>query len=134
MRTPASFSTAIDAALREEWYRIGLVPASRADDATFLRRAYLDIVGTGPPVDLTTRFLADTSERKRELFIYDLAVVAEYQRKGMGRRLVAALRADAAQQGVDEAFVPADEEDTHALDFYRAIGATAAPVVMFTLR
>jgi aminoglycoside 3-N-acetyltransferase I len=28
-------------------------------------------------------------------------------------------------------FVPADNGDTHALDFYRALGATASPVTMF---
>ena len=29
-------------------------------------------------------------------------------------------------------FVPADNDDTHALDFYRAIGGVPAPVTMFT--
>lgn len=48
------------------------------------------------------------------------------------RALVAALRAQAAQQGIGVVFVPADNDDTHALDFYHALGGTAAPVTIFT--
>jgi aminoglycoside 3-N-acetyltransferase I len=46
--------------------------------------------------------------------------------------LVAALREAAAAEGIHVAFVPADNEDTHALDFYRAIGGVPAPVTIFT--
>src|SRR4051812_17542679 len=51
---------AIDATLRDEWKRANVEPAARADDATFLRRAYVDVVGSVPPVLVTTTFLADT--------------------------------------------------------------------------
>lgn len=68
----------------------------------------------------------------RELFIYDLAVVPASQRRGVGRQLVSALRSQAASEGIAVAFVPADNEDTHALDFYRAIGGVPSPVTIFT--
>lgn len=55
-----------------------------------------------------------------------------HQRKGVGRRLVEELRRLAAAAGVQVIFVPADNEDTHALDFYQALGGTAAPVTFFT--
>jgi aminoglycoside 3-N-acetyltransferase I len=45
---------------------------------------------------------------------------------------VAALRTEAARAGITVAFVPADNDDTHALDFYRAIGGVPAPVTIFT--
>jgi hypothetical protein len=32
---------------------------------------------------------------------------------------------------IAELFVAADNEDTHALDFYRALGGTASPVTIF---
>src|SRR5438105_1016636 len=48
---------AIDGAIRDAWKAEGLAPAPRADDATFLRRAYLDIVGTIPPADAVGPFL-----------------------------------------------------------------------------
>jgi aminoglycoside 3-N-acetyltransferase I len=42
------------------------------------------------------------------------------------------LRADAAALGCRTLFVAADDEDTHALDFYRALGGAGAAVTMFT--
>jgi hypothetical protein len=44
----AAGAEAVDAALRDAWKAAGVVPAARADDATFIRRAYVDIVGTVP--------------------------------------------------------------------------------------
>lgn len=68
----------IDAALREEWRRAGLVPAPRADDATFLRRAYVDIAGAIPPADVTARFLADSSAEKRARLVEALLASPDY--------------------------------------------------------
>jgi hypothetical protein len=68
----------IDAALREEWTKEGLTPAPRADDATFLRRAYLDIVGTIPTSEVTTKFLADASPDKRAKLVEGLLASPEY--------------------------------------------------------
>ena len=81
---------------------------------------------------LTAHTLPMTRSASAEVFIYDLAVVPERQRQGIGRRLVAALREAAAAEGITVAFVPADNEDTHALDFYQAIGGAPAPVTIFT--
>ena len=38
----------IDAEVRTAWQREKITPAGRADDAAFLRRIYLDLVGTIP--------------------------------------------------------------------------------------
>jgi aminoglycoside 3-N-acetyltransferase I len=86
-----------------------------------------DIVG-----GLTAHTLPMTRAQYSEIFIYDIAVRSEHQRKGIGRGLVAELRAQAAGVGIRELFVPADNEDVHALDFYRALGGEAAPVTIFT--
>lgn len=81
---------------------------------------------------LTAHTLPMTRSESDEIFIYDLAVVPEHQRQGIGRRLVEALRAGARAEGITVTFVPADNDDTHALDFYRAIGGSPAPVTIFT--
>lgn len=81
---------------------------------------------------ITAHTLPMTRTQSSEIFIYDLAVHRDHQRQGVGRRLIAELRAQAAAFGMHELFVPADNEDTHALDFYRALGATAAPVTIFS--
>ena len=80
---------------------------------------------------ITAHVLPMTRGETSELFIYDLAVKASHQRQGIGRALVAALRSGGAAAGIDDVFVPADDEDTHALDFYRAIGGAAQPVTVF---
>ena len=80
---------------------------------------------------LTAHTLPMTRAESCELFIYDIAVRADRQRQGIGRRLVGALREMAAAQGIHDLFVPADDDDAHALEFYRALGATGSPVTLF---
>ncbi|WP_052517876.1 GNAT family N-acetyltransferase [Archangium violaceum] len=86
-----------------------------------------DIVG-----GLTAHTLPMTRAEYSEIFIYDIAVRSDRQRQGIGRRLMEELRAQAAGMGIRELFVPADNEDVHALDFYRALGGEPAPVTIFT--
>jgi len=81
---------------------------------------------------LTAYTLPLTRVEESEIFIYDIAVDPSVQRRGIGRELVSALRRDAAMEDIAIVFVPADNEDTHALDFYQAIGGEAAPVTIFT--
>lgn len=89
----------------------------------------------GAPVGgITAHALPMTRSESAELFIYDVAVRAEYQRQGVGRGLIGSLRQHAAGVGIHVLFVPADNDDVHALDFYRALGAEAAPVTFFTFR
>ena len=65
------------------------------------------------------------------VYIYDLAVANELQRRGIGRSLIAGLNDYCRQAGVEEVFVQADEVDDHALAFYHATGGTAEKVVHF---
>ena len=81
---------------------------------------------------VTAHALPMTRSEATELFIYDLAVQEAHQRRGVGGALVKELRKLAAEQGITVAFVPADNEDAHALAFYRALGGEAAAVTIFT--
>jgi aminoglycoside 3-N-acetyltransferase I len=81
---------------------------------------------------LTAHALPMTRTAESEVLIYDIAVLPSYQRQGVGRRLVAAMRAEASAAGMRVVWVPADNEDTHALDFYRALGGEPASVTIFT--
>lgn len=81
---------------------------------------------------LTAHTLPRTRSACAEVFIYDLAVRRDYRRQGVGSRLMQELRASAAAAGIAEVFVAAENDDSHALDFYRAQGGVAAAVTFFT--
>ena len=81
---------------------------------------------------LTAHTLPMTRSETSEILIYDIAVSQNYQRKGIGRLLMKALREAASQSGIQTVFVPADIEDLHAVHFYRAVGGVESQVAFFT--
>lgn len=90
------------------------------------------LMGDEPVGGLTAHALPMTRQALHELFIYDIAVRNEHQRKGIGRALVESVRREAAASGIAVTFVPADNDDVHALEFYRALGGAPAAVTIFT--
>jgi hypothetical protein len=64
----------IDARLRSE----GVPAAEVADDAEFVRRIHLDLHGTVPTLEQTTRFLADAAPDKRAGLVDSLLADARY--------------------------------------------------------
>ena len=75
-----------------------------------------------------------TREQTSTLFVYDVAVRADHQRRGVGRELMRALEVEAVRHAIDEVFVLVDDADADALDFYRALGGLPAAVTMFDFR
>ena len=59
----------IDEIAKSKFQELRLAPSGLCDDATFLRRAFLDAVGALPSLDETRAFLASTDPHKRELLI-----------------------------------------------------------------
>lgn len=100
-----------------------------ADDSLWLLAAVRggEVLG-----GLTAHALPMTRAATRELFLYDLAVDERYRRLGIGRELVGTLRRTGKAAGIPVVFVAADNEDTHALDFYHATGGDGSPVTVFT--
>ncbi len=55
----------IDKHLAEQWRNLGLVPSPACSDSEFLRRLYLDIIGTLPTAEEARSFLKDNAIDKR---------------------------------------------------------------------
>ncbi|WP_375384414.1 GNAT family N-acetyltransferase [uncultured Microbacterium sp.] len=87
----------------------------------------------GDPVGgMTVHVLPLTRTESTELMIYDIAVRADWQRRGVGASLLRRLRLDAAAAGIRELWVPAENEDTHAIEFYRRTGGHPQAVTIYT--
>lgn len=68
----------IDRLVAEKWELLKLSPSVPADDATFHRRVYLDLIGKLPTPAEVTSYLADTSADKRTRLIDTLLARPEY--------------------------------------------------------
>ena len=65
------------------------------------------------------------------VYIYDLAVKTNFQRQGIGKKLIAGITGYCRENGVQEVFVQADAPDLHAIEFYHSTGAKAENVIHF---
>jgi Protein of unknown function (DUF1549)/Protein of unknown function (DUF1553) len=70
----------IDAEIRAAYQRENVQPAGPASDAAFLRRVYLDVLGTIPTHEQASQFLNDKSEDKRARLIDRLLEDPRYAR------------------------------------------------------
>ncbi len=62
----------IDELVAEKWKRVKITPSGLCDDATFLRRVYLDLTGLPPSSDKVREFLDDdTSTRQKRAKVID---------------------------------------------------------------
>jgi len=68
----------IDEILDAKWKELKIKPAARSDDAEFLRRVMVDIVGTIPEPEEVEKFVADTDAKKRERKIEQLLASPDF--------------------------------------------------------
>ena len=75
-QTPPALAAAttqrLDALLAEAAQASQLTPSPQADDATFVRRVWLDLAGRTPPVDAARKFLVNQQPEKRRELIESL--------------------------------------------------------------
>lgn len=70
----------INEQIRTGWQENEVQPSPIADDAEWLRRVYLDLLGHIPPVEVVERFLADKDKTKRSRMIETLLDDPNYVR------------------------------------------------------
>lgn len=81
---------------------------------------------------LTAHELASTYFEANEVYVYDLAVHQDFQRKGIGTRLIEKLRKISCGKGDKEIFLQADFGDDYVIDFYKKIGGVPEDVIHFS--
>ncbi|VTR93753.1 Uncharacterized protein OS=Singulisphaera acidiphila (strain ATCC BAA-1392 / DSM 18658 / VKM B-2454 / MOB10) GN=Sinac_3967 PE=4 SV=1: PSCyt2: PSD1 [Gemmata massiliana] len=70
VKDPADVLAAmIDRHLAKDWEARGLIPAEQTDDAEFVRRVYLDVVGRAPKASEAREFIESTAPDKRQRLV-----------------------------------------------------------------
>jgi aminoglycoside 3-N-acetyltransferase I len=81
---------------------------------------------------LTAYELEMYDQEESSMYLYDLAVNKEYQRKGIGSKLVSEIMDYCRSKKIKDLFVQADAVDDHAIQFYKKIGGEQAKTFHFT--
>jgi hypothetical protein len=68
----------IDAAVHNRLWALNLEPSGLCTDEEFIRRVYVDALGTLPTADEVRRFLGDSRPRKRDLLVNEVLQRPEY--------------------------------------------------------
>ena len=68
----------IDQLLQRNWKKNKITPAKMSSDATFMRRVYIDLIGTMPTLKEARTFLNDKSKNKRKKLIDQLLKREEF--------------------------------------------------------
>ncbi|TDH24275.1 GNAT family N-acetyltransferase [Segetibacter sp. 3557_3] len=100
---------------------------SREDFLVFVAMDHGEVIG-----GLTAYTLNQYYSTAPLVYIFDLAVSTQFQRRGIGHALIKFINDYCTSIGAEEVFVQADQADDYALDFYRATGGTPEQVVHFT--
>lgn len=126
-----------DAALMRRM--LGMFGAAFGDVATYTARqpddAYLNRLLADPHFiaiaslsgdrvtgGLTAYVLAKFEQARSEVYIYDLAVAADFRRQGIATALIRAVQREARARGAYVVFVQADYEDEAAVALYTKLG------------
>ncbi|MBX3744472.1 MAG: DUF1553 domain-containing protein [Verrucomicrobiae bacterium] len=67
----------VDGHLARTWERLGLAPAGLSDDATFLRRVHLDLIGRSPTEGEVRSFLGERGGAQRREAVIDRLLASE---------------------------------------------------------
>ena len=68
----------IDKLVHEKLNKLRIIPSDLADDESFLRRVFLDVIGLPPTLEERGKFLTDTRPDKRAVLVDDLLARKEF--------------------------------------------------------
>ncbi len=76
--TPVPTDNLVDAAVIRKLNALGITPSPITDDATYLRRVYLDLIGIQPKPEEVEKFIADANPAKRAAVVEALFARPEF--------------------------------------------------------
>jgi aminoglycoside 3-N-acetyltransferase I len=80
---------------------------------------------------LTAYSLTQYYSESSLLYIYDLAVKKQFQRKGVGKKLILGVKDYCSEMDFEEIFVQASDSNEPTIEFYRSTGAESTKVTHF---
>jgi ribosomal protein S18 acetylase RimI-like enzyme len=106
----------------------GRPPLGHDAAAQFLRNERNHLLVAFEGRDAVGMLLAHELDRRhadeRKMFLYEIDVLADHRRRGIGRGLMAAFAELCRNRGYVKAWVLTDEENEPAMAFYAACGGT----------
>jgi aminoglycoside 3-N-acetyltransferase I len=90
--------------------------------------AFAAMIGNDVVGGATGYLLDQYNPARRLAYIYDVAVLAAFQRKGIGRALMHSIRSWCFSKGCNELLVQAEADDDDAIAFYRSLSETSDEV------
>lgn len=81
-------------------------------------------VDNGVVIGMVTGMVHVHPDKPLSMFIIELGVSERWQRKGIGRRLLQTICHEARRRGCVSAWVPTEENNTTAREFYAACGGS----------
>jgi len=106
--------------LFEETPDLAAVRAYLANERNLLLFAFEGSIALGY---LRGTELQQLKSRRKQMFLYEVAVDEAYRRQGVGTALIQALLQDCRERGFEEAFVLTDPSNRAAVELYRSTGA-----------
>ena len=80
------------------------------------------------PIGYTVAYLLDRVDRDQQMmFFYEIGVAESHRRRGVGKRMIAALKAICRAQNVMKMWVPNGRSNTAATCLYASTGAAPLP-------
>ena len=103
----------------------GNVPSDKYLEVLLSKEHFIALVALdkdGVIGGLTAYVLDKFEQERKEIYIYDLAVLKEHRRRGIARNLILKLRQTGRELGAYIIFVQADKVDTAAIKLYESLG------------
>ena len=92
---------------------------------------FVALMENGVVAGLTSYIMQQYYSKSPLVYIFDLAVKKEFQRQGIGKKLMEGNNSYCMTIGAEAVMVQADEADGYAIEFYRSTGGVGQKVIHF---